>query len=146
MLLDLLFVVRYQDFRFQNTKRANAAVAAVRVVVVQRAVRIDVPDVVISRAVRRCQPPPFLQLRNYASKATVHFASKKPDPRPILPVVFQPVVSRKIKRHCSERFFRRARVYHLLHKFAVEIGAKGRGGEIILVPFVEGAFLQHVRG
>ena len=52
-----VFVIRYQNIRFQITKRTHAPAAAVRDVVAQRARRVDIAHIVRVAGMRRAKPP-----------------------------------------------------------------------------------------
>ena len=103
-LLHIPVEVRFQNFRFQNAKRANAPVPAVSAVVEQRAIGIDEADVVVFRAVRcSCPPPSVRKLRNVAAKKPVFVARDKPDADTIAAVIFQAVVGGQVNVEILKR-------------------------------------------
>ena len=106
---------------------------------------MDVADERIYRAVRCSRPPPTIRKRrNVAAQKAVFLASDKPDPDAIAAVILQAVVGGQVDVEILEHFFRRARLNQTAQEFAVQIGAKGRSGKVVLVLFIEGAFLDAI--
>ena len=68
----------------------------------------------------------------------------KPDLDAIAAVILQAVVGGQVDVEILEHFFRRARLNQTAQEFAVQIGTKGRSGKVVLVLFIEGAFLDAI--
>ena len=75
-----LMLLFYLHFRFQYTKRTDAEVTAVRIEVVQTAVRVDIANVVrVKKTVSRDRPMPRVEVRNDLTILAVFVASVERD-------------------------------------------------------------------